>query len=222
MAIQTVQHIADVSFRDHFLNADIAAPVNGRIKVNHNTFEVTFCNGIVRAKFASGNAFTNWFRSDTLNRFTRRLQAQYNAWCADRLRAEAAEEGHAQVGADRLLPDEAGGHERLGEAKGVGEVQAPAESEQVQALGFEDNPDAPRVAAVVDEFRALLREVNPPGMDQLMNRLDSIATLSLIRNTLTKNPSASACNDAVKDAGFLTHFDKNTTHLDEKARRAMS
>ncbi len=191
MAIQTVQHIADVSFRDHFLSAEVAAPVNGKIKVNHNTFDVTFRNGIVRAKFASGNAFTNWFRSDTLNRFTRRLQAQYNAWCA----------------------------ERLEEAQGVGEVQAPAEPEPEQALGFEDNPDAPRVAAVVDEFRAVLKEVNPPGMDQFMNRLDSIAALALIRNTLTQNPSASACNDAVKDAGFLTHFYKNTNHLDERGKK---
>ncbi len=51
MAIQAVQHIADVSFKDHFLGAEGAAPVNGKITVNHNTFDVTFDDGKVKAKF---------------------------------------------------------------------------------------------------------------------------------------------------------------------------
>ena len=42
MAIQTVAHIADVSFKDHFLDLDGAKPTDGKITVNHNTFDVAF------------------------------------------------------------------------------------------------------------------------------------------------------------------------------------
>ncbi len=40
MAIQTVAHIANVSFKDHFLGPDGNNPVNGKIKVHNNTFDV--------------------------------------------------------------------------------------------------------------------------------------------------------------------------------------
>ena len=43
MAIQTVAHIANVSFKDHFLGLNGDAPVNGKITVNDNTFDV---NGV--------------------------------------------------------------------------------------------------------------------------------------------------------------------------------
>ncbi len=121
MAIQTVQHIADVSFKDHFLQAEEGAPANGKITVNHNTFDVTFDNGVVSAKFASGNAFSNLFRSGTLLRFTQTLQAQYDSWIDQQARIEAARE-----------------------------------AELAQTLGFADNPDAPKVAGVVGEFKAVL------------------------------------------------------------------
>ena len=80
MPLPSVQHIRDISFQDHFLSAQGAAPKNGKIQVNHNTFDVTFVDGKVNAKFASGNWFTNLFRSSTLTRFTQTLQAQYDAW----------------------------------------------------------------------------------------------------------------------------------------------
>lgn len=92
MAIQTVQHIADVSFKDHFFGPEGDKPVNGKIQVNHNTFEVTFVDGRVRAKFTSGNSFTNAFRSSTLDRFTRTLQAQYDTWLDQQAQIEAARE----------------------------------------------------------------------------------------------------------------------------------
>ena len=80
MSIQSVNRIAEVSFKNHFLGTGEEKPVSGKIQVNHNTFDVTFANGRVRAKFASGNAFSNMFRSRTLSRFTERLQTQYDGW----------------------------------------------------------------------------------------------------------------------------------------------
>ena len=87
MPLPSVQHIRDISFQDHFLSAQGAAPKNGKIQVNHNTFDVTFVDGKVNARFASGNWFTNLFRSSTLTRFTQTLQAQYDAWVNDQAKA---------------------------------------------------------------------------------------------------------------------------------------
>ncbi|MBQ6926481.1 MAG: hypothetical protein IJQ73_17740, partial [Kiritimatiellae bacterium] len=87
MPLPSVQHIRDISFQDHFLSTQGAAPKNGKIQVNHNTFDVTFVDGKVNAKFASGNWFTNLFRSSTLTRFTQTLQAQYDAWVNDQEKA---------------------------------------------------------------------------------------------------------------------------------------
>ena len=82
MAIK-VDHIADVSFANHFLQGE--APVDGKITVmgsttNGNTFNVRFADGKVNVRFASGNFFTNMFRGKTLSRLTQALQTQYDAW----------------------------------------------------------------------------------------------------------------------------------------------
>ena len=90
MSIQSVNRIAEVSFKNHFLGTGEEKPVSGKIQVNHNTFDVTFANGRVRAKFASGNAFSNMFRSRTLSRFTERLQTQYDAWLNQQRQIEEA------------------------------------------------------------------------------------------------------------------------------------
>ena len=184
MPIQSVNRIAEVSFKDHFFGPEANAPTNGKIKVNHNTFDVTFENGRVRAKFASGNAFANLFRSNTLSRFTERLQTQYDAWLEEQRKIE--------------------------EAKAA---------ELALTLGFEDNPDAAKVKAVVDEFKAILEETNSVGKETYLSRLNDIARLAELRNTLTRNPSGADCNKAVKDAGFLTHFDDNAKKLDEKGKK---
>jgi len=60
MAIK-VDHIADVSFADHFLQGE--APVGGKITVmgsttNGNTFNVRFDDGKVNVRFASGQVNT--------------------------------------------------------------------------------------------------------------------------------------------------------------------
>ena len=84
MAIK-VDHIADVSFANHFLQGE--APVDGKITVmgsttNGNTFNVRFADGKVNVRFASGNFFTNMFRGKTLSRLTQTLQTQYDTWIA--------------------------------------------------------------------------------------------------------------------------------------------
>ena len=91
MPMPTVDHIVNVSFKDHFLSTKEAAPKNGLIQVNHNTFDVTFVDGKVNAKFTSGNWFTNFFRSKTLTRFTQTLQAQYDSWVNDQAKAGGGE-----------------------------------------------------------------------------------------------------------------------------------
>ena len=76
MAIH-IDHIRDVSFKNYFLDVDRNAPKNGQIEVNKNTFEVSFDNGHVNARFTSGNWFSNLFRFKTMGRFKETLQTQY-------------------------------------------------------------------------------------------------------------------------------------------------
>ena len=75
----SVNHIGEVKLSEHFLDQK-GNVASGSIRVNHNTFSVTFENGQVNARFTSGNAFTNFFRSKTLARFTQQLQDQYTSW----------------------------------------------------------------------------------------------------------------------------------------------
>ena len=71
MAIH-IDHIRDVSFKNYFLDVDRNAPKNGQIEVNKNTFEVSFDNGRVNARFTSGNWFSNLFRGKTMRRSAKR------------------------------------------------------------------------------------------------------------------------------------------------------
>ena len=98
MPMPTVDHIVNVSFKDHFLSAQEAAPKNGSIQVNSNTFDVTFVDGKVNAKFTSGNWFTNLFRSNTLARFTQTLQTQYDNWITEQAAASGFKD-NANIGA---------------------------------------------------------------------------------------------------------------------------
>lgn len=75
-----VEHIANVSFTQHFLGIGGDAPANKEIGVNDNVFDVTFENGHVNARFTSGNWFTNLFRGKTMRRFKENLQTQYDNW----------------------------------------------------------------------------------------------------------------------------------------------
>ena len=192
MAIQSVNHIADVSFKDHFFAGPEAnAPTNGKITVNHNTFTVRFENGRVNAKFTTGNAFTNLFRSSTLSRFTQQLQTQYDAWLDEQ----------------RKIADE------------QRRIEQERQAELEQTLGFDDNPDAGKIPAVIEEFKAILEEMNPPGKDVFVARLNEIASLAALRNTLTRVSSGTECNEILKKANHLTHFDDNAKKLDPKGKK---
>ena len=184
MAIQSANHIAEVSLQTHFQASETNAPAAGKIEIRRNVYSVTFADGQVHARFLTGNAFTNFFRSKTLGRFTRTLQAQYDTWL-DRQR----------------------------------QIEQAKAAEFAITLGFKDNPNVAKVLAAVDEFKAILEETNPAGKETYLSRLGDIALLAELRNTLTRNPSGTACNKAVKDAGFLTHFDDNTKKLDEKGKK---
>ena len=186
MAIK-VDHIADVSLADHFLEGE--ALVNGKITVmgsttNGNTFDVKFDDGKVNVRFASGNFFTNMFRGKTLARLTKSLQNQYEIWLAEQEVLEA---------------------KRAEEARITG--------------GYKDNPNAGKVAAVVEEFKAALAKANPPNLKQQQDFLDGIAKLAELRNTLTRVERGSDCHEAVGKAGFLIHTNDYAKDLDDHGKK---
>ncbi len=142
MPIQTVQHIADVSFKDHFFGPEGDKPVNGKIQVNHNTFEVTFADGRVNAKFTSGNFFTNAFRSSTLSRLTQTLQAQYDTWLDEQAQIEAARQEELE---------KTGGYTDNPKASGV----AAAVNSFKQLLDGANPPGVEKFKARLDEIAKL-------------------------------------------------------------------
>ena len=184
MAIQNAKHLAEVSLQTHFQASETDAPSHGQIEINKNVYDVTFHDGRVHAKFLTGTAFTNLFRSRSLSRFTQTLQTQYDAW--------------------------------LGQQRQIEEAKA---AELALTLGFSDNPEAGKVKAVVEEFKAILEETNPAGKETYLSRLGDVARLAELRNQLTRNPSGADCNRLVKEAGFLTHFDDNAKKLDANGKK---
>ena len=186
MAIK-VDHIADVSFADHFLQGE--APVGGKITVmgsttNGNTFNVRFDDGKVNVRFASGNFFTNMFRGKTLSRLTQKLQDQYDIWLEKQAIIEA---------------------QRATEARITG--------------GYKDNPNAGKVAAVVEEFKAVLAKANPPNLAQLNRQLDEVAKVAALRNTLTRVERGSDCEEKVKLANLAIHVKDNAKGLDDHGKK---
>ena len=174
MPMPTVDHIANVSFKDHFLSAQEAAPKNGSIQVNHNTFDVTFVDGKVNAKFASGNWFTNLFRSSTLTRFTQTLQDQYDAWVNDQAKADGGGGFPGVVVNDivvndnmreqpvmALLPndlnvDDENKAQGMPEAKDIQNNPNVAVENKAQgvpaAKGFQNNPNVAAVNTAIDSI----------------------------------------------------------------------
>ena len=133
MAIH-VDHIADVSFTTHFLEQASNAPKNGQIEVNKNTFEVSFDNGRVNARFTTGNWFTNLFRFKTMGRFKETLQTQYDNWIRGSANAPVAQTGfkeNPQIQNGNL-------------------IQEPA-NHPVAQTGFKDNANVPAVKTAVEE-----------------------------------------------------------------------
>ena len=168
MPLPSVQHIRDISFQDHFLSAQGAAPKNGKIQVNHNTFDVTFVDGRVNAKFASGNWFTNLFRSSTLTRFTQTLQTQYDAWVSDQAKAGGGDGVPGGVVNDIVVNDNVRKLPVMGllpndpndaaENAGIDEVGKDNPNVAVEnkaqgvpaAKGFQNNPNVAAVNTAID------------------------------------------------------------------------
>ncbi len=218
MPMPTVDKIANVSFKDHFLAADGVKPQNGRIQVNHNTFDVTFADGKVNARFVSGNWFTNLFRSNTLSRFTQTLQAQYDSMVADQMKAGGFKNnpntGAVDKAIDSIIDILYDNREKIDS----GGIQYPKEIMKAYAM-----PDA--YVALSDEGverleRILAGDTMPPNMSKLLTRLGEIGKLAALRNQLTNIPSGMECDRLVCAAGFMTHTaDNNVGKSEQEIKR---
>ena len=170
MAIH-VDHIADVSFTTHFLEQASNAPKNGQIEVNKNTFEVSFDNGRVNARFTTGNWFTNLFRFKTMGRFKETLQTQYDNWIRGSANAPVAQTGfkeNPQIQNDNL-------------------IQEPAKTSAPQT-GFKDNANVPAIKAAVEECFVILHDGASKLDQQTINcskdALKAYATMHVVGNEI--------------------------------------
>lgn len=84
--------------------------------------------------------------------------------------------------------------------------------------GYKDNPKAGEVAAVVEEFKAVLAQANPPNLKAQQTFLDEVATLAALRNTLTRVEKGADCHERVTDAGFLIHT-KDHKNLNDHGKK---
>ena len=201
MAI-TVDHIADVSFANHFLQGEV--PVDGKITVmgsttNGNTFNVRFADGKVNVRFASGNFFTNMFRGKTLSRLTQRLQTQYDTWIAQQ------EEIAQQKAVVQIAPQKA--VEEIAPQKVVEEIAEQKTVEEVASKGFKDYPNVAKIEDAVNECRAIIEATNPPGAAVFILRLKEVRKLANLRNQLTNEESGAECFKTATQAGFSNHAD---------------
>ena len=222
MPIQTVAHIADVSFKDHFLGLNGDAPLNGKIKINHNTFDVSFENGRVQARFASGNWFTNLFRGGTMDRFTEALQTQYDNWIKEKTKASAADAGFKDnpgVPDVRKAVDECFDILYANRAKlDASTVDCSKSVMKAFAMPHSeielDENDVERLAYYL-EGKAM-----PPNLAKYLDRLGQIAELAAIRNELTTAPSGTeAANTLLERLKILTHLDENCAGQPEAEKK---
>ena len=222
MPVQSVAHIADVSFKDHFLGLNGGAPLNGKIKVNHNTFDVSFENGRVQARFASGNWFTNLFRGGTMDRFTQTLQAQYDNWIQETTKASAADAGFKDnpgVPDVKKAVDECFDILYANRAK-LDATTVDCSKSVMKAFAMPhseielDENDVERLAYYL-EGKAM-----PPNLAKYLDRLGQIAELAAIRNELTTAPSGTeAANTLLERLKILTHLDENCAGQPEAEKK---
>ncbi len=222
MPVQSVAHIADVSFKDHFLGLNGDAPLNGKIKVNHNTFDVSFENGRVQARFASGNWFTNLFRGGTMDRFTQTLQAQYDNWIQEKTKASAADAGFKDnpgVPDVKKAVDECFDILYANRAK-LDATTVDCSKSVMKAFAMPhseielDENDVERLAYYL-EGKAM-----PPNLAKYLDRLGQIAELAAIRNELTTAPSGTeAANTLLERLKILTHLDENCAGQPEAEKK---
>ena len=222
MPVQSVAHIADVSFKDHFLGLNGGAPLNGKIKVNHNTFDVSFENGRVQARFASGNWFTNLFRGGTMDRFTQTLQAQYDNWIQEKTKASAADAGFKDnpgVPDVKKAVDECFDILYANRAK-LDATTVDCSKSVMKAFAMPhseielDENDVERLGHYL-EGKAM-----PPNLAKYLDRLGQIAELAAIRNELTTAPSGTeAANTLLERLKILTHLDENCAGQPEAEKK---
>ena len=222
MPVQSVAHIADVSFKDHFLGLNGGAPLNGKIKVNHNTFDVSFENGRVQARFASGNWFTNLFRGGTMDRFTQTLQAQYDNWIQETTKASAADAGFKDnpgVPDVKKAVDECFDILYANRAK-LDATTVDCSKSVMKAFAMPhseielDENDVERLAYYL-EGKAM-----PPNLAKYLGRLGQIAELAAIRNQLTTAASGTeAANTLLERLKILTHLDENCAGQPEAEKK---
>ena len=180
MAIH-VDHIRDVSFKNYFLDVDHNAPKNGQIEVNKNTFEVSFDNGRVNARFTSGNWFSNLFRFKTMGRFKETLQTQYDNWIRESTNAPAGQATVAQNGSNENPQTQ---YDNL--------IQEPANIPIVQTTvvqtGFKDNANVPAVKTAVEKcFDILLAgasKLDQRTINCSKDALKAYATMHVVGNEI--------------------------------------
>lgn len=214
MPMPTVEHIANVSFKDHFLSAQEAAPKNGSIQVNSNTFDVTFVDGKVNAKFTSGNWFTNLFRSNTLARFTQTLQTQYDTWVAEQAQAGGFKDNPnvaaVNTAIDGIIDVLHANHDKI-DKDGIHYSKAV-----MKAFAMPDTAGSLSEDDAVSYEHAVVGESMPPNMAKLLSKLGQIGKLAALRNQLTNVPSGRQCDEIVRNAGFLTHTLENNIGKSEQ------
>ena len=215
-----VNHIADVSFKDHFLETGSSTPKNGLIEVNDNTFEVSFDNGRVNARFTTGNWFTNLFRFKTMGRFKERLQTQYDSWVQEKQlsASQAGFKDNSNVPAVKTALDECFGllHDNASKLdqttlncsknalKAYGTMQIEngkiiLSQEQEQELDEHD----------IEHFEHWC-EVMPKKLGEYAKRLGNIANLAAVRNELTTVATGSEiCAILLERYGLKAHPDIN-------------
>ena len=103
------------------------------------------------------------------------------------------------------------------DAQAIIEAQRAAEARITG--GYKDNPNAGKVAAVVDEFKAVLAKANPPNLAKLNWQLDQVAKVAALRNTLTRVELGSDCEEKVKLANLAIHVKDNAKDLDEHGKK---
>ena len=198
MAIH-VDHIRDVSFKNYFLDVDHNAPKNGQIEVNKNTFEVSFDNGRVNARFTSGNWFSNLFRFKTMGRFKETLQTQYDNWIRESTNAPAEQATVAQNGSnenpqpqyDNLIQEPANipivqtTAAQTGSKDNANVSAAKATSAQT---GFTDNANVPAVKTAVEKCFDILyagaSKLDQRTINCSKDALKAYATMHVVGNEI--------------------------------------
>ena len=218
MPMPTVEHIANVSFKDHFLSAQEAAPKNGSIQVNSNTFDVTFVDGKVNAKFTSGNWFSNFFRSSTLARFTQTLQTQYDTWVAEQAQAGGFKDNPnvaaVNTAIDGIIDVLHANHEKI-DKDGIHYPKTV-----MKAFAMPDTAGSLSEDDAVRFMHATEGNGMPPNMARLLSKLGDIGKLAALRNQLTRVPDGMECDRLVREAGFLTHtVDNNDGKSGQEIKR---